>query len=220
MNPSSPVTTPVRSVATLAALAGAAAITIAYGWEAGVRAVDAGPKAEARRLLVAAPAPALTMRDDCDALAPRLGPAHAPPSLPLRTAAATRARSVGDAGESAAGRHPHAKAPCGPDETGSPPAPPPVEGLGSGWIISADGVMRMHPYSLSDRHTITVRPAGALREFKGRVIGLDPAQGAKARTKAQDATPAPDGSRLVMSPSPPERSPCVPAAARTLRKST
>ncbi len=47
-----------------------------------------------------------------------------------------------------------------------------IGGLGSGWIISADGVMRMNPYSLSDTHSITVRPAEPLREFKGRVIGL------------------------------------------------
>lgn len=47
-----------------------------------------------------------------------------------------------------------------------------IGGLGSGWIISADGVMRMNPYSLSDTHSITVRPAEPLLEFKGRIIGL------------------------------------------------
>lgn len=47
-----------------------------------------------------------------------------------------------------------------------------IGGLGSGWIISADGVMQMDPYALSDRHSFAVRLAEPLREFKGRVIGL------------------------------------------------
>lgn len=61
---------------------------------------------------------------------------------------------------------------CDPEgELGVPPGFD-IGGLGAGWIISADGVMRMNPYSLSDTHSIAVRPAEPLREFKGRVIGL------------------------------------------------
>ncbi|WP_332675155.1 hypothetical protein [Aromatoleum sp.] len=66
-----------------------------------------------------------------------------------------------------------------------------IGGLGSGWIISADGVMRMNPYSLSDAHSIAVRPTEPLLEFKGRVIGLGGA--ATMPQAAQGAKPAQEG---------------------------
>ena len=73
---------------------------------------------------------------------------------------------------------------CDPD--GGSGLGPEIGGLGSGWIISADGVMQMNPYSLSDTHSITVRPTEPLLEFKGRVIGLG------AETVPQGTPPVPE----------------------------
>lgn len=92
---------------------------------------------------------------------------------------------------------------CDPDGEPGAGSGPEVGGLGSGWIISADGVMRMNPYSLSDTHSITVRPAEPLREFKGRVIGLG-----RGGAMPQGAQSSPEGK---------ERRPLLVVRARVVR---
>lgn len=216
MKSSSAATNPVSSAVALAALAGALAITTAYGWTPVVAKVAPAPQGDAEHVLTAATMPVLTMRNDCDGLAPRLEPA-APPAHGARRTAAPATRTDSASGGEASGAHANPR--CGPDGIGSPHAERRVEGLGSGWIISADGVMRMNPYGLSDRHTITIRPADDAREFKGRIIGLDPTPGAETSAKAQDATPAPNGPR-VASPAPLDRPLSVPAVLSAPRKTT
>lgn len=140
-----------------------------------------GPSAEA--LLPAAP-----MLDDCAPFAPAGPDVDARRSTLLLasndapTAPSTAAPDASD------DRSSPNDGGCGPDGERHSGSGPDVGGLGSGWIISADGVMRMNPYSLSDTHSIAVRPAEPLREFKGRVLGLG-----HGGTMPHGAQPVPEG---------------------------
>jgi len=139
-------------------------------------ALDGGLRAPAGGVRAATP------MLDCDLFAPADPAIHEPPAVPLLAAApATKTETAppagGDAPRSGTGRDPQRDAECNPEAELPNEAGSAVGGLGSGWIISADGVMQMNPYGLSDAHSITVRPAEPLREFKGRVIGLGPPHG-------------------------------------------
>lgn len=119
------------------------------------------------------------MIDDCALFAPAEPPIRAPAVVPmLASSSAAETETAPPAGGHAprpgSGRDMQGDPDCNPEAERPNEAESAVGGLGSGWIISADGLMQMNPYALSDAHSITVRPAEPLREFKGRVIGLGP----------------------------------------------
>lgn len=49
----------------------------------------------------------------------------------------------------------------------------PVQGLGSGFIISPDGLILTNAHVVAEADTVTIRMADGKREFKGKVIGTD-----------------------------------------------
>src|SRR5262249_60781605 len=60
----------------------------------------------------------------------------------------------------------------------SPGAPedkdaPQAQGLGSGFIVSADGDVLTNAHVVADADTVTVRMADGKHEYKGKVIGMD-----------------------------------------------
>ncbi|HEY2337987.1 MAG TPA: DegQ family serine endoprotease [Burkholderiales bacterium] len=61
---------------------------------------------------------------------------------------------------------------AGPGNPGAP-GQPPRAGLGSGFIISADGFILTNAHMVADFDEVTVRLADVKREFKAKVIGLD-----------------------------------------------
>jgi hypothetical protein len=98
-----------------------------------------------------------------------------PHEVPMVRTAAGAALAGAEAGRSAPETGgDFAAAPCDRDAHPASDAGAPIDGLGPGWIISADGVVSLNPYVLSDAHSVMVRPTNALREFTGRVIGMTP----------------------------------------------
>lgn len=132
---------------------------------------------------VAALLPAAPLLDDCAPFAPAPLAPDTSGRLTLIVAANGDAR-----GRDAAAPDDRNDGGCDPDGGTGFSLGREIGGLGSGWIISADGVMRMNPYSLSDTHSIAVRPAEPLREFKGRVLGLG-----HGGTMPHGAQPVPEG---------------------------
>jgi serine protease Do len=55
----------------------------------------------------------------------------------------------------------------------TPERTPPRQGLGSGFIISADGYILTNAHVVADFDDVTVRLADSKREFKAKVVGLD-----------------------------------------------
>src|SRR5581483_352633 len=60
-----------------------------------------------------------------------------------------------------------------PDTPGGPGGQEPRGGLGSGFIISADGYILTNAHVVADFDDVTVRLSDANREFKAKVIGVD-----------------------------------------------
>lgn len=58
-------------------------------------------------------------------------------------------------------------APDAPDDS------PRAQGIGSGFIVSADGEVLTNAHVVADADTVTVRMADGKHEYKGRVIGID-----------------------------------------------
>lgn len=133
--------------------------------------------------------PVAPMLDDCARFAPpHHGADEAPRSATVLAISDTSTPSNNAARNDLGERSDRNDGGCDPDGRIARGDGAHIGGLGSGWIISADGVMRMNPYSLSDAHSITVRPAEPLMEFKGRVIGLG-----RAGNMAQGAHRVPEG---------------------------